>query len=59
MLERYGVVSREAVASEGLPGGFTPLYQTYKALEETGRVRRGYFVEGLSGAQFALSLIHI
>lgn len=53
MLERYGVVSREAVASEGLPGGFTPLYQTYKALEETGRVRRGYFVEGLSGAQFA------
>ncbi|MCA9778776.1 MAG: DEAD/DEAH box helicase, partial [Candidatus Eremiobacteraeota bacterium] len=53
LLERYGVVSREAVASEGLPGGFTPLYQTYKALEETGRVRRGYFVEGLSGAQFA------
>ena len=53
MLERYGVVSREAVASEGLPGGFTPLYQTYKALEETGRVRRGYFVDGLSGAQFA------
>jgi ATP-dependent helicase Lhr and Lhr-like helicase len=53
LLERYGVVSREAVSSEGLPGGFTPLYQTYKALEETGRVRRGYFVEGLSGAQFA------
>lgn len=53
MLQRYGVVSREAVASEGLPGGFTPLYQTYKALEESGRVRRGYFVEGLSGAQFA------
>jgi ATP-dependent Lhr-like helicase len=36
-----------------LPGGFSPLYQTYKALEESGRVRRGYFVEGLSGAQFA------
>lgn len=53
LLQRYGVVSREAVASEGLPGGFTPLYQTYKALEESGRVRRGYFVEGLSGAQFA------
>ena len=53
LLQRYGVVSREAVASEGLPGGFTPLYQTYKVLEESGRVRRGYFVEGLSGAQFA------
>jgi ATP-dependent Lhr-like helicase len=53
LLERYGVVSREAVAAEGLAGGFTPLYQTYKVLEETGRVRRGYFVEGLSGAQFA------
>jgi ATP-dependent helicase Lhr and Lhr-like helicase len=53
LLERYGVVSREAVVAEGLPGGFTPLYQTYKALEESGRVRRGYFVEGLSGAQFA------
>lgn len=53
LLERYGIVSREAVLSEGLPGGFTPLYQTFKALEESGRVRRGYFVEGLSGAQFA------
>jgi ATP-dependent Lhr-like helicase len=55
LMERYGVVSREAATSEGIPGGFTPLYQTYKALEETGRVRRGYFVEGLSGAQFAWS----
>lgn len=55
LLERYGVASREAVASEGLPGGFTPIYQTYKALEESGRARRGYFVEGLSGAQFAWS----
>lgn len=53
LLERYGVVSREAVSAESLPGGFTPLYQTYKALEESGRVRRGYFVEGMSGLQFA------
>lgn len=53
LLERYGVVSRECVNAEGLVGGFTPLYQTYKTLEESGRVRRGYFVEGLSGAQFA------
>lgn len=53
LLERYGVVSREAVVSEALPGGFTPIYQTYKALEESGKVRRGYFVEGMSGIQFA------
>ncbi len=53
LLERYGVVSREAVGSEALEGGFTPFYQTLKVLEESGRVRRGYFVEGLSGAQFA------
>lgn len=55
LMERYGVVSRESAISEGIPGGFTPLYQTFKVLEETGRVRRGYFVEGLSGAQFAWS----
>ncbi|MGB5833837.1 MAG: DEAD/DEAH box helicase, partial [Thiohalocapsa sp.] len=50
----YGVVSREAVAAENLPGGFGPLYRLFKQMEETGRVRRGHFVEGLSGAQFAL-----
>ncbi|WP_058556634.1 DEAD/DEAH box helicase [Thiohalocapsa sp. ML1] len=54
LLERYGIVSREAVAAEGLPGGFGPLYRVLKALEEGGQVRRGHFVEGLSGAQFAL-----
>lgn len=55
LLERYGVVSREVLNAENLPGGFTPLYQTYKALEDRGQVRRGYFVEGLSGAQFSWS----
>ena len=54
LLERYGVVSREAVAAEGIPGGFGPLYKMLKELEEGGQVRRGHFVEGLSGAQFAL-----
>jgi ATP-dependent Lhr-like helicase len=53
LLERYGIASREAAQAEGLPGGFSAVYQTLKAFEETGRVRRGYFVEGLSGAQFA------
>ena len=54
LLDRYGVVSREAVQAEGLPGGFGPLYRVLRQMEESGRVRRGYFVEGLSGAQFAL-----
>ena len=54
LLERYGIVSREAVAAEGLPGGFGPLYRVLKQMEEGGRARRGYFVEGLSAAQFAL-----
>jgi ATP-dependent Lhr-like helicase len=54
LLERYGVVSREAVAAEGIAGGFGPLYKVLAQMEEAGRVRRGYFVEGLSGAQFAL-----
>ncbi len=55
LLERYGVVSREAVQAEGIPGGFGPLYRVFKQMEEGGQVRRGYFVEGLSGAQFALN----
>ena len=53
LLDRYGVVSREVVAAENLPGGFAPVYRVLSAFEESGRVRRGYFVEGLSGAQFA------
>jgi ATP-dependent Lhr-like helicase len=53
LLERYGVVSREAALAEELPGGFAPLYKVLKEMEDTGRVRRGYFVEGLSGAQFS------
>jgi ATP-dependent Lhr-like helicase len=53
LLERYGVVSREVLALENLPGGFAPIYEVLKTMEESGKVRRGYFVEGLSGAQFA------
>ncbi|MFI7706951.1 ATP-dependent helicase [Nonomuraea sp. NPDC049480] len=54
LLERHGVVTRGSVTSERLPGGFTPVYQVLRAYEESGRCRRGYFVEGLGGAQFAL-----
>jgi ATP-dependent Lhr-like helicase len=52
LLERYGIVSRDVAAAEELPGGFAPLYQVLKTLEESGRVRRGWFVDGLAGAQF-------
>ncbi len=54
LLDRHGVITRNHVAGEGIPGGFTGIYPVLTRLEETGRVRRGYFVEGLGGAQFAL-----
>lgn len=54
LLERYGIVSRDVVKAEALPGGFASVYGVYGALEERGQVRRGQFVEGLAGAQFAI-----
>ena len=54
LLERHGVVTRPAVLSEGVPGGFSGLYPVFAAMEDTGRVRRGYFIETLGGAQFGL-----
>ncbi|MEP6871085.1 MAG: helicase-related protein, partial [Anaerolineaceae bacterium] len=54
LLERYGVVTRETVMSEGIAGGFSTVYPVFKAMEDGGRIRRGYFVEGLGAAQFAL-----
>jgi ATP-dependent Lhr-like helicase len=54
LLERYGIVTREHVLAEGIPGGFSMLYDSFSALETLGVCRRGYFVEGLGGAQFAL-----
>ncbi|MEM7311891.1 MAG: helicase-related protein, partial [Planctomycetota bacterium] len=53
LVERYGVLTREAVASEGIAGGFSGIYPVLKAMEEAGRVRRGYFVAGQGAAQFA------
>jgi ATP-dependent Lhr-like helicase len=53
LIERYGVVTRELVQSERIAGGFSGLYPVFKAMEEAGRVRRGYFVAGLGAAQFA------
>ena len=54
LLERHGVVTREAVASEPIDGGFSAVYPVLRAMEEAGRIRRGYFVDGLGAAQFAL-----
>jgi len=53
LLERYGVVTRGAVAGEGVTGGFSLVYRTLRGFEEVGRCRRGYFIEGLGAAQFA------
>jgi ATP-dependent helicase Lhr and Lhr-like helicase len=54
LLERYGIVTREQVLAEGIRGGFAMLYETFSNLETLGVCRRGYFVEGMGGAQFAL-----
>jgi ATP-dependent Lhr-like helicase len=54
LLDRHGVVTRGAVMSERAPGGFAAVYRVLAAFEETGRCRRGYFIEGLGAAQFAL-----
>jgi ATP-dependent Lhr-like helicase len=54
LLERHGIVTREAVRAEGVPGGYGAVYGELRSLETLGLCRRGYFVEGLGGAQFAL-----
>jgi ATP-dependent Lhr-like helicase len=54
LLERYGIVTREQVLAEGIKGGFALLYDTFNNLETLGICRRGYFIEGMGGAQFAL-----
>ncbi len=56
LLDRHGVLTRGAVAMEDYPGGFAGIYRVLAAAEDSGRVRRGYFVEGLGGAQFASAL---
>jgi ATP-dependent Lhr-like helicase len=54
LLARHGVVTREVVTAEAIPGGFATVYPVLKAMEENGRLRRGYFVAGLGATQFAL-----
>ncbi len=55
MMNRYGVLTKGAVTAEGVPGGFAGLYKVLSTMEEAGRAQRGYFVESLGGAQFALA----
>lgn len=55
LMDRYGVLTRGAVATEDVPGGFAGVYRVLSAAEEKGLARRGYFIEGLGAAQFATS----
>ena len=54
LLTRYGVVFRETAHAENLPGGFSAIYDVMKALEESGKIRRGYFAADLGATQFAV-----
>ena len=53
LLDRHELVARETAAVEALGGGFASVYGVLRSIEDAGKVRRGYFVEGLGGAQFA------
>ena len=55
LLERYGIVTRGSVMAEGVPGGFATMYKVLTTFEDSGRSRRGYFVDSLGGAQFSTS----
>jgi len=54
LLTRYGIVTREVAAAEGLSGGFSGVYAVFRTMEERGRLRRGYFASGVGATQFAL-----
>ncbi len=55
LLDRWGVVARDVLDVEAMPGGFTSVYPVLRAMEEAGQLRRGHFVDGLVGAQFAFA----
>src|SRR5260370_14070125 len=54
LLQRYGVLTREAALGESIAGGCAALEPVLRAMEEAGKIRRGYFIDGLGGLQFAL-----
>lgn len=53
LLDRIGIVTRESIVAEKIPGGFSSVYPILRAMEDSGQIRRGYFIEGLGAAQFA------
>lgn len=53
LLDRYGVITRGAITAEALPGGFSAYYRLLSTMEESGHIRRGYFIDGLGAAQFS------
>jgi ATP-dependent Lhr-like helicase len=53
LLSRYGIVTREVAAAEGITGGFSAVYDVLKSMEERGRIRRGFFASGVAALQFA------
>ncbi|RIL06815.1 MAG: DEAD/DEAH box helicase [Proteobacteria bacterium] len=55
LLDRWGVVARDALGVEAIAGGFSAVYPVLRAMEEAGKIRRGHFVDGLGGAQFAFA----
>jgi ATP-dependent Lhr-like helicase len=55
LLTRHGIVTRGSVSAEAVSGGFAAIYTVLKAMEESGGCKRGYFLEGLGGAQFAMT----
>jgi ATP-dependent Lhr-like helicase len=55
LLDRWGIVARDALAAESIAGGFSSVYPVLRAMEEAGKIRRGHFVDGLGGAQFAFA----
>jgi ATP-dependent Lhr-like helicase len=55
LLDRWGVVARDALVAESIAGGFSAVYPVLRAMEEAGKIRRGHFVDGLGGAQFAFA----
>lgn len=53
LLDRHGIITRDSIRAEGIPGGFSRLYPVLATMEASGLIRRGYFIEGMGGAQFA------
>jgi ATP-dependent Lhr-like helicase len=52
-LDRHGVLTRGALETERVSGGFSGIYRVLSAMEDSGQVIRGYVIEGLGAAQFA------